>query len=194
MIDRDAFTQAVTASPLGLSAEQAAGCLPLLDAWDDRGHSDLRWLGYILATVLHGTGGAMVPLEEEGRGLHQPYGVRVDANGDKLVAPSATPGVCFYGRGYLPRDVVSRRVYRNLSEDIDIVTDPDVLLDPAVASRIVIDGMVKGLFSGKSIRRYFTADREDWERARMAVRQDEDDAVEIAEKAKAFHAALMASH
>ncbi|WP_409526887.1 hypothetical protein [Rhizobium sp. G21] len=43
---------------------QVDGIDAILDAWDEQGLSDARWLAYMLATAYHETGRRMEPVEE----------------------------------------------------------------------------------------------------------------------------------
>jgi hypothetical protein len=227
MIDRDAFTAAVT-GPLtvnaaglglpqrpevvpGLTDGQAAGCLPLLDEWENaawwpskRGLTDLRWLATILANVLHATAGAMAPQEEADKGKGLPHAAPLDDGGRPVFQDEqldrgmaglpAIPTWVYCGRGYLERQTRGRSIYRTACDiGIDLLRAPERLLEPAVAARVAIFGMVEGHFTGFGLRRFFRPDGfEDWYDARRTV-DAHTDADAIAARAKAFHAALLAA-
>lgn len=120
----------------------------------------------------------------------------------KTTLPAGQKAVAYYGRGYLPRHTVSRRAYLNVSRDadMDLVSDPDVLLEPRTAAKAMIGAMMKGSFSGKGLERFFappgrTLDngmKDDWYDARQSL-GGVDDADAIAATAKGFHKVLLAS-
>lgn len=211
MIDRNAF-----ASAAGLTADQSG---PLLDEWEGRPDlTDLRWLAYILATVEYETGGAMTPLEEEGKGAGHSYGWFFTDSGDVIVEPATildgdgeivpnpiagepvkvlpegVDGHQYYGRGYLPRHTFTRRAYQWASVGINLVHEPERLLDPAVAAKVAIDSMTAGLngSTNLTLRQFFNDTREDWREARQIIGGD-DEADEIADRGRALHRALIAA-
>ena len=61
MIDRKAFFDAVRRAPANghLTVGQVDGMGRILDEWERRALTDVRWLAYMLATVWHETGAKM---------------------------------------------------------------------------------------------------------------------------------------
>lgn len=211
-----------------LTEQQAMGCRALIDEFQRQGLRDLRWLAAMLGHVFHETGGKMEPVSEDlTEAAKQPYGVWVAPAGDvvqylvemtgrpsgipvpvtrpieegKTTLPKGETAVSYYGRGYLPRHTVSRRIYVWLSQDgLDLASDPDVLLDPEIAARVVVDGMMKGRFSGMGLERFFATEEKplpnglvsDWFATRMVLGGDEHADV-IAATAKGFHKVLLAA-
>lgn len=168
MIDRKEFYSQIRATLVkgGLSQAQVDGFEAILDEWERRSLTDLRWLAYIMATAWHETAQRMQPIEEFGRGRGKAY------------APK------YYGRGLV--QITWEYNYARLSDviDVDLVTHPEKALEMDNAIQILFEGMIHGLFKGegKSLSDYF--DREtDWRGARAIV-NGKDRAADIAGYAK----------
>jgi hypothetical protein len=104
----------------------------------------VRWRAYILATTWHETAATMQPIREYGRGQGKKYGVK-DATGK---AP--------YGRGYV--QLTWRDNYLRADDELDLngrlAADYDLALDPKIAAKILVRGMVEGWFTGKKLADY----------------------------------------
>lgn len=162
MIDRKEFYSQLRATLVkgGLNQAQVDGFEAILDEWERRNLTDLRWLAYIMATAWHETAQRMQPIEEFGRGRGKAY------------APT------YYGRGFV--QITWERNYARLSDviDVDLVTHPEKALEMDNAIQILFEGMIDGLLTGKALSDYF--DREsDWRGARAIV-NGKDRAAEIA--------------
>lgn len=165
MIDREKFYASIR-SPLfdgELSQRQVDGINAIFDCWDKSGFTDLRWLGYALATVYHETGRAMYPIEEVGKGKGHPYGFPVgpwhqvyDGRGDIQLTWEANY-----------RKASQKLAPHGISVDLD--KDPTLALHPDIAAAILIYGMVEGWFTGKKLSDYFSATKDDPVNARRIV-------------------------
>lgn len=181
-IDRAAFFAGIRTSPFPgkLTAGQVKGVSAILDEWERRKLTDLRWLAYMLATTKWETAHTMQPITEGGS---QKY----------LRGKKYWPWV---GRGYV--QLTWKRNYERYRApvlkqfDVDIVADMEAALLPAVAAFIMFDGMQTGAFTGKKLSDYFNATKTDWVNARRII-NGTDKAVQIAEIAKLFYADLTAS-
>ena len=162
MIDRKEFYSQLRATLVkgGLSQPQVDGFEAILDEWEKRSLTDLRWLAYIMATAWHETAQRMQPIEEFGRGRGKAY------------APT------YYGRGFV--QITWERNYAKLSDviDVDLVTHPEKALEMDNAIQILFVGMIDGLFTGKALSDYFDRNA-DWRGARAIV-NGKDRAAEIA--------------
>lgn len=183
MIDHARFFAAARARPFGgtMNQQQVDGCTVILNGWQKRGLTDLRWLAYMLATTKHETAHTMQPIEEYGRGAAHSYGI---ADPDT--------GKAYYGRGYV--QLTWKQNYQRMSTLVgaDLVTHPELALRPAIAAEILFEGMEKGLFTGVGLPRYFSATVDDPVNARRII-NGMDKAHEIAAIHRAFLEALVAA-
>jgi putative chitinase len=190
-----------------LSQSQVDGTSRILDAiCCRRDLTDRRQVAYILATAWHETGGKMQPVEENlnysAKGLLRIFPRRFAADEAKIFArkpekianrvyakrmgngdEASGDGWLYRGRGLV--QITGRRNYRAFG----IERAPEKALDPAIATRILINGMVCGVFSGKKLADCFSPAREDWAGARAIV-NGRDRAQLVAGHAQAFLAAL----
>lgn len=182
-IDRKAFFAGVRQQPFNgkLSQDQANGLSALLDEWERRDGSDLRWLAYELATAKWETAHTMQPIREIGRGKGRAYG-----NADPIT------GKVYYGRGYVQLTWKSNYAAMSKIVGLDLVSNPDLALEPDVAAQIMFEGMERGTFTGKKLSHYFNASACDWINARRII-NGMDRAVEIAGIAKQFYADLVSA-
>ncbi|WGZ95164.1 MAG: hypothetical protein QJT81_04000 [Candidatus Thiothrix putei] len=152
-MDKAIFYNAVRNAPFDgvLAKSQVEGMEAILDEWDKRNLTDVRWLAYILATTYHETARTMQPIEEYGKGAGKVYG--------------NTP---YYGRGFvqLTWDYNYRKMGDRLR--VDLLKYPDKALDMDIATQILFEGMIHGMFTGVGLGKYFHEDS-DWYNARKIV-------------------------
>lgn len=190
MIDRKVFFDAVRSSPFPgkLTEGQASGMGAILDEWERRRLTDLRWLGYMLGTSFHETAFKMQPITEYGsRSYFDKYEGRKDLG-------NTVPGDGYRFRGRGDVMITGRRNYQLASQKlgVDLVAYPERALEPTLSAAIMFLGMAEGWFTGKKLSDYFTPSTSDWTNARRIV-NGLDKAATIAGYAKAFHAALLAA-
>ena len=167
--DGQLFLKAVQRGIFGkpLTDAQRAGCVAFLERSQARGAACPRALAYALATATWETGGAMRPLEET---VDSPW------RGRGFVCAS---GQDFYAKA---SDLCG----------VDLVAEPDKLLDPNTAADVLLGGLESGAFTGESISRFFGPDAIDWVGARRAV-GDMTEAHRVAGIARAYWVALQGS-
>lgn len=183
MMDRAKFYGAIRRYPFPnrLMQSQVDGMEIMLDAWDQREEDDSRWLAYILATTFHETAYTMQPIAEYGKGKGRKYG-------------KADPetGQTYYGRGFV--QITWKDNYSRFGDllDIDMVNDPDQALDVETASRIIFEGMTRGMFTGRGLKHYFKPGtlEGDWFNARKIINRL-DKAERIARYGRAFWRAIL---
>lgn len=162
-----------------LSQEQVDGFNALLKAMAEW---PVTWAAYGLATAWHETAHRMQPIRE--RGGHA-YLDKYDT-GRLAAALGNTPaddddGQKYGGRGYV--QITGRKNY----EAFGIADSPDDALDPEIAARILLEGMERGVFTGKKLSDYLPGD---YVGARRII-NGSDKAELIAGHARAFQAALI---
>lgn len=176
-----------------LSQKQVIGLDKLLDAIRaDVIVTDLRHLAYMLATIKHECADTWWPVTEfGGRAYFDKYNAGT-AIGKRLGNTQKGDGFLFRGRGYV--QITGRLNYGKLSKTIgvDLLANPDAALEPANAFKIMVSGMVSGLFTGKSLSTYIHDNFCDYAGARRII-NGQDQAEKIAKYAFTFEKILKAS-
>jgi putative chitinase len=117
---------------------------------------NLQALAYLLATAYHETAHTMMPIAEYGKGKGYDYGKLLDMGaGPGRRVPYTTPATLYYGRGYV--QLTWRCNYKAMSRltGADLLTNPDLAMQPAIATQIAVQGMLRGYFTGKRLQDYF---------------------------------------
>ena len=140
-----------------LYPNQVASYEAILDTAEAEGITDPRHLAYIFATTRGEVGTAMQPVREIGMGRGRAYG-----------KPTLT-GHSYYGRGFV--QITWERNYRAIGMmlGLDLVSNPDLALDRAVAAKILVRGMKAGAFTGKSLTTFINAETCDFVSARKII-------------------------
>ncbi len=162
-----------------LTQQQVDGMSAILDRWEKHhAREDDRWLAYMFATAYHETDKKMWPIEEYGKGKGKIYG-----------DPDPETGKVYYGRGLV--QLTWKRNYEKMSEilKVDLVNEPDLVLDLDISIRIMFYGMINGTFTGKRLGDYFNESKENWIQARRIINAL-DKANLIADHAKKFYSAI----
>jgi hypothetical protein len=154
-VNRKVFFDAVRAKLFGgsLTQSQVSGINAVLDEWEKRHLTDLRWLAYMLATDKHETNATMQAvreaywMSEEWRKTHLRYWP-------------------YYGRGLV--QLTWEENYRKMSKvvGVDLVANPDAALDLAQAVQVMFEGMMRaetgvGDFTGACLEQFFNATTDD---------------------------------
>ena len=130
-----------------LRQRQVDGFQVILKAWTDAGLTDPRWLAYMLATVWHECAATMQPITE--------YGTQKYLRGK--------PYWPYIGRGFV------QLTWKANYQKYGIAASPEKALDPDMAAHILIDGMTKGIFTGKKLATYFNGQTDDPVNARRII-------------------------
>ena len=115
----------------------------------------------------------------------------------RFLHATAEDGATFYGRGYA--QLTWKKHYKDFGETYlspkqDLVKQPNLALDPAIAYQIMSYGMREGKFTGKKLANYITATSVDYTNARRIINADVNENGEtIANYATAFEAILTAA-
>lgn len=171
-----------------LSQWTVVGCNAILDEWQRRGLTDLRWLAYMLATVRGECGVNMMPVREGFAKSDATARAFVARQGYKYAAE--VNGQVYYGRGLV--QLTWDRNYREMGKllGIDLLNNPDLALKPDIAAKIMFEGMIRGTFTGKKLSDYFNDSVTDWTNARKII-NGLDKAAQFATWGRQFYAALM---
>jgi hypothetical protein len=95
----------------------------------------------------------------------------------------------WHGRGYVQLTWQRNYIKAGKVLGLDLTSDPNVALDPAIASQILVVGCMEGWFTGKRIPDYIDISKSGFEGARRVV-NGTDKAREIAAIARQYDAAL----
>lgn len=163
MIDRKKFFDKVRPLFGKISQSQVDGMSAILNEWEARGLTDLRWLAYMLATTYHETAGTMQPIREYGRGKGKLYG-KVDAK----------TGQIYYGRGFVQLTWASNYKTMGTLLGVDLYNNPERALRMDIATQIMFEGMLtaksfRGDFTGRSLEQYFNNKVDDPVNARKII-------------------------
>jgi putative chitinase len=159
----------------------------------------LAYTAYALATAYHETAHTMQPIKEYGG---RAYYMRLyDVSGQnpararKMGNTSIGDGAMYCGRGYVQLTWKSNYARAARELGVNLVEDPDLAMNPDIASDIMILGMSQGWFTGKKLSNYLPsrgiASVSAYRSARYII-NGQDDAKLIAEYAKKFETALVA--
>lgn len=198
-----------TATPSGtwrLGPSQQEGVMTILDVWESTGDADAGRLAYILGTARRETAGSMKPIREAPKcGLDEEC--RERAIGKMLLSRAKDPakvhvnyarpnakGLRYYGRGL--NQITSEARYRSTGArlGLDLVGQPDLVLDPAISATILVRGMQEGWFgSRKPLSAYIDGEQQDWLGARATTNPDSPHRAVTAGYAKDFYRCLRPS-
>lgn len=180
MINRKVFFDSVRYSIFdgSLNQRQVEGMDALLDAWDDAGATDLRWLASIMGNVRIEVGANMYPVREGFATNDADAIAHVTKlyNAGKVKKNYALPderGLSPYGRGQIQVTHWSNIKWASSVTGVDCYADPDRLLEPKISAICAVRGCIDGAFRrGKKCSVYFTDTNSDWAGARDMVNGD----------------------
>lgn len=190
------FFDAVRESVFGgsISQPQVDGINTIAEAWKKYGDGDNRKLAYLLGTTFHETARTMQPVRETL--------AKTDAKAKELLTKAWKSGRLkvskdywsggFFGRGYV--QLTHRENYERAGKElgVDLVGNPGLAMDPAIAAAILIKGSMEGWFTTRKLGTYINQGGADYINARRVV-NGTDRAEKIAEYATAFYRALAAA-
>ncbi len=183
-VDRTFFMQNFPSGALSgktLNPGRAEGFISIFDCWDALASDlPLPCLAYALATAWHETGATMQPVREGFARTDADAFAHVTAycltRGIPNYAARDPNGNSYYGRGYV--QLTHARNYRTMGQRLGagdaLYDNPDDVMHPATAARILLLGMIDGLFrptKGK-LADYFSAVPQRWFEARELINGD----------------------
>ncbi|MGL5734937.1 MAG: glycoside hydrolase family 19 protein [Beijerinckiaceae bacterium] len=155
--DKAGFYAVVRKGILGpkLDAGEVEGCETILDAMVGLPAS---WCAYALATAYHETAHTMQPIMEYGGPKYFTRMYDVTGSRPRLAhdmgntAPGDGPKYC--GRGFVQLTWKANYAKAGAKLGVDLVANPARAMEPAIAAKIMREGMVEGWFTGKALRHY----------------------------------------
>lgn len=138
-----------------LDAGEVSGCNALLIAFEGFALADVA---YGLGTAYLETGGTMQPIKEWGgpKYFHKMYDIQGARPYKAKELGNLTPGdgVKYCGRGF--PQVTGKRNYALAEHTFGLafVANPDIMLQPEPAGKVMAHFMRKGLFTGKRLEDY----------------------------------------
>lgn len=148
----------------GFNQGQVDGINGILVAMDQVGDNDKDTLAYALATAYHETGSRMVPVREgfasTDLGARRAVNNLAKKRGPnsavaKYSKPTGPYNNVYYGRGHVQLTWIDNYEKASKIAGVDLVKDPDKMLDPTISARVLIHGLVTGQWGGgKGIGEY----------------------------------------
>lgn len=140
-----------------LSPIQTNSVKLITDAFAQYGDGDKSKLAYILATAWHESW--LKPIKE----------IRATPGTSLYNTQNQYWSTGYFGRGFVQLTWQSN--YQKMSSwlGIDLVNNPDLALQPEVAAKILVYGMINGSFTGKKLSDYITGSYNDFYNARRVV-------------------------
>lgn len=142
-----------------ISADEFKGCDTII-RYCVRARWGVSWTAYALATAYHETAATMLPIKEYGGNsyYHRMYDIEGarPAKARELGNLNPGDGVKYPGRGYPQTTGKSNYAkatakLRALGFDVDLVADPDRMMEPDIAAATMISGMEEGWFTGRKL-------------------------------------------
>lgn len=148
----------------------------IVNACEAMGINKINQKAYVLATIYHETAHTCLPIEEY-------YGRQ------QAVKLGYDGGANYFGRGFV--QLTHKYNYAKYSKilGIDLVSKPELALQPDISLFIAIHGMANGVFTGKKLSDYINDKEVDYINARRIV-NGVDKAETIKKLAESFEAKL----
>jgi hypothetical protein len=160
MLNPEAFFAHIRATIFGgnLTQSQVDGINAILAFWSVIENVDFRFVAYALATAYWETDRTLQPIAEYGKGHGHSYGL-----------PDPDTGKVYYGRGLVQLTWKFNYVTMSQVTGVDLVNNPELALQPDIAAHIMVDGMLRGRFTGKKLIDFFHGVTSDWLHAREII-------------------------
>ncbi len=140
-----------------IKKEQADSIRAIVAAWDQYGDGDGRKLAYILALAWHEC--RLKPIRE----------IRAKQGTDVYNIQNRYWSTGYFGRGFV--QITWEKNYAKFTKivGVDLVRNPDAALRPDIAAKIIVIGMMEGLFTGRKLSDYINESNADYYNARRTV-------------------------
>ncbi|MGX5723371.1 glycoside hydrolase family 19 protein, partial [Shinella zoogloeoides] len=162
----------------GVTQSQVSGIEGILDAFITHGDGKPDTLAYALAAAYHETGGRMVPVREGFASSDASARAAVnklaakrgpDSAVAKYSKPTGPYKHVYYGRGQMQLTWIENYEESSADAGVDLVKNPDAMLDPVVSARVLIKGLLDGRWNGTKKGLRFYLDKGDAVGARRTV-------------------------
>lgn len=180
MIDRKTFFDAIRGSFPGgkLSQKQVDGMSAILDACEAAELPNIH-TAYVLATARREVGKNMFPVREGFKADDRAAAAHVRMLLRKKIItrdysiPHKTTGKRYFGRGYVQLTWYSNYSSTSQGIGVDVVNNPDLMLDPAISAKAMVWGMATGSYrKGRSLAMIQTGTRAEFVAARDMINGD----------------------
>lgn len=156
-----------------LSKAQIDGFNAIIDEFNTLKISDKRLVAYIMATSVFETSKKMLPKEETGtdeyfRQMYDVSGER-SAIAVRMGNTEIGDGIKYKKRGII--QLLGKKAYQKFGDLVeeDLVNDPSLVLDLKISTKLLVDGMLKGWYTGVTLYNYITPSKTDYTNARRTV-------------------------
>lgn len=133
--------------------------------------TDDRWVAYMMATVEHECAHTFLPITEFGPPAYFDKYNAGTKIGERLGNTQPGDGLKYKGRGFV--QITGRANYLKLGQALGVgdlfIKQPDLVLEPANAYRIMSVGMRNGLFTGRKLATYINDAGCDYVNARRII-------------------------
>ena len=153
---------------------------------------------YVLASIAWETAHTFKAIAEYGKGKGRKYGTLytnskgqkygIAGSGGNTYLYSDYPHL-YYGRGHIQNTWLDNYKYIKQRTGVDVVNNPDLLLDDKLSVEITVLALKEGWYTGKKLGDYINNTKKDYVGARRCV-NGTDKAKEIANYAVVFEKAL----
>lgn len=156
-----------------LSQRQVEGMDALLDAFAATGQTNLDYLSYGFATAYLEVDRTMWPIKEYGGAAYHKKMYDIEGSrphkARELGNLQPGDGAKYCGRGY--PQVTGRSNYKRAAvlTGVDLISQPERMLEPKLAAAVMWDAMLKGWFTGRKLSQYFGKGKSDPKGARAIV-------------------------
>ena len=161
-------------------AGQVSGLDDILDVFETRPEVILEHKAYMLATAFHETAFTMQPVRET-KASSDAAAIaileRAFARGQLPWVKTPYWRLDSEGKSWLGRGLVQLTHKANYEKmaplvDADLVGNPNLAMDMDVAIKIMIEGMLRGSFTGKKLSDYLGNGKGGWTSARRIINPD----------------------
>ncbi len=175
-IDRKRFFDEVRDSLFHgeLTQEQVSGMDSILDAWESLVEElNANYVAYSMATVYHETNETMQPIKEYGGELYlrRMYDIEGDRPHKAKELGNCYPGdgIKFCGMGFVQLTGRGNYEKQGKKNGVDLVNNPELMLEPALSAKVLVSGMLDGDFTGRGLSDYVTHEGFDVLNARRII-------------------------